>query len=153
MRTWPVYILVLLASCSLHKGYNKKIFGFAGGDREQKMVLQVPQGYVMEKTLLDTTGGKEMYYYYENGCILYYSRNVSWLTENAPLIPQTTASQELFSAKGTDKDGLHWKEMRIDDLRFGYSYVPSGQLELFEFALRNFHLRKSTILNGHSKNQ
>jgi hypothetical protein len=128
----------LLASCGYTGTFRQRDFSFSEGKETKRFVVKVPVGYATEKYVVDTATGKEQYYYYPNGSILYFSSNISWLTENdlmiaAKKIPQI--SEGLISYKGKDSSGLYWKEIRFDNLRIGYSYVPHNDLERFELAL------------------
>jgi hypothetical protein len=105
--------------------------------------LQVPKGFAEEKFVLGNAGGKEQYYYYGNGSLFYIAKNVTWETENQPMIGKAKelSVNRRFIYKGVDRDGLHWKEVRIDDFRFGYSYVPPDRLEKFEQAINSIQFK------------
>lgn len=141
-----VLILIMLTSCAYLQGYKTKEFLFREDQKIKKLVLHVPGGFADEKMVLDTVGGKEQYYYYDNGALLYFAKQVNWQTENEPLIHTGKIrgkSYDPFSFNGVDRNGLHWKEIRIEDFRFGYSYVPPSDLDKFEQAINNIRIKKS----------
>jgi hypothetical protein len=136
---------ILFSSCSVVDGFKAKEFSYQFQNKKEMLALKVPKGFAEEKMILDTSGGKEQYYYYDNGALLYFSKNVvNWQTENQPMIESVKdplVGKNVFTYKGVDKDGLHWKEIRMDGFCFGYSYVPSGYLEKFETAINSIRIR------------
>ena len=98
-----------------------------------------------KKMILDTTGGKELFYYYANGALFYIARSVSWPTENQAFIEYLKASsseKNSFSFTGKDETGLFWKEIMVEDFRFGYTYVSPAQKARFEQAINSIRIRK-----------
>jgi len=143
MRAAIFLMAVLFSSCSAIDVYKTREFSFDDNEKRQRVILHIPKGFAEEKFLLGNTGGKEQYYYYLNGALLYFAKNVNWDTENQLFIDKAKAISEnsRFVYKGVDKDGLHWKEIRIDDFRFGYSYVPRDHLEKFEQAINSIQFK------------
>jgi hypothetical protein len=134
----------LIASCSVIDDFNRKEFTYEGKEREHKLVLHIPRGYKEEKKMLDTAGGKEQFYYYSNGALIYFTNKVSWPTENDSIIRQmkpVSTDGESFVYRGMDKDGLYWKEIRHESFRFGYSYVPKSNIDRFEKAVNTVRMR------------
>jgi hypothetical protein len=138
--------IVFFSSCVVIDSYREREFVYYESQKKEFLNLKIPKGYADEKMVLDTTGGKEQYYYYKNGAVLYFSKHVvSWTTENQALIDslQNSSKKKLqpdYSYKGVDRDRLHWKEIKIEDFRFGYSYVPSDDLERFETAVNSIRV-------------
>lgn len=127
-------------------GFVQRDFNYSDKTAVEKMLLQVPKGFTREKMVLDTVGGKEQFYNYANGAIVYFSKDISWLTENALLVRQAKRSSNDGTVvwKGIDKDGLYWKEIKMEGFRFGYSYVPPAALEQFEQAVNFVRVRPAT---------
>ena len=137
-------ILVLTMSCGVIDHFKRTPFEYEESGKKQHLVFQLPRAYTEQKSVLDPQGGKEQFYYYDFGALLYIAKDVSWLTENQPFIEksnQERARSGRFTYKGTDANGLHWKEIRIEGFRFGYSYVPAQQLHRFEHALNSIRFR------------
>jgi hypothetical protein len=109
------------------------------------VLLHVPSPFAEKKMILDTTGGKELFYYYANGALFYVARSVSWPTENQSFIDDlrpSSSGQDQFSFTGKDKTGLFWKEIRVEGFRFGYTYVTAAQKARFEQAINSIRIRK-----------
>jgi len=134
----------LFFSCAVISGVKKKDFVYYSNEQRHAIVLQIPSKYKDEKIVLDSLGGKEQYYYYKNGALLYVTRNASWATENQAFIEQIknpSSSDGKFVFKGKDKDGLLRKEIQVDNFRFGYSYVPSSSESIFEQAINSIRFK------------
>src|SRR5437868_12341553 len=87
MRTFTAAVLLfLLPACMLFRGVRMKEFTCRTEQGYETITLFIPSGYTREKMVLDSIGGKEQFYNYDNGAILYFAKNPGWLTENAPLI-------------------------------------------------------------------
>ena len=136
--------MLMVTSCSVVDDFNRREFIYPGNSSQKKLVLHVPRGYSEEKKLLDTTGGKEQFYYYPNGALIYFTNKVSWPTENDSIISKMKSISpqgSSFVYHGTDKDGLYWKEIRHEKFRFGYSYVSKSELEKFEQAVNSVKMK------------
>jgi len=134
----------LFFSCTVIDGFKKKDFIYYSGKQRHAVVLQIPAKYKDEKIVLDSLGGKEQYYYYENGTLLYVTRNASWATENQAFIEQVKnpfSTDGKFVFKGKDKDGLLWKEIQVENFRFGYTYVPPAIEAKFEQAINSIRFK------------
>ncbi len=108
------------------------------------LALQIPAKYKDEKIVLDSLGGKEQYYYYQNGALFYVTRKASWATENQAFIEQIqnpSLTDGKFISNGKDKDGLLWKEIQLENFRFGYSCVPVPLEERFEQAINSIRFK------------
>src|SRR6185369_921233 len=81
--------IILFFSCSVVDSYRAREFSFDDHDKQGRVILQVPKGFAEEKFVLGNAGGKEQYYYYDNGSLFYIAKNVTWETENQPMIKQT----------------------------------------------------------------
>jgi hypothetical protein len=146
LKAISIFILAGFYSCVVIDSYREKEFVYYESQKKEFLSLKVPKGFAEEKILLDTAGGKEQYFYYKNGAVLYFSKHVvSWTTENQVLVDSLLTSskkknQQEYTFKGVDKDKLHWKEIKVEDFKFGYSYVPSGDLERFETAINSIRV-------------
>jgi hypothetical protein len=140
-------VLVCLQSCSVLDGYRTKDFVFQQESKREHLQLKIPKGFAEEKIVLDSLGGKEQYYYYASGALLYFSKDVvSWTSENQPQVDSIQKnspyqSEGNYTFQGMDKDKLHWKEIRMDNFRFGYSYVPKTELDKFETAINSIRFK------------
>ena len=136
---------ILLTACSTFSGMKKHHFEYWNEGDRKTVLIHVPSPYAEKKMILDTTGGKELFYYYANGALFYIARSVSWPTENQAFIEYLRASsseKNSFSFTGKDETGLFWKEIRVEDFRFGYTYVSSAQKARFEQAINSIRIRK-----------
>ena len=136
--------MLLVTSCSVVDDFKRREFIYPGNSNQKKLILHVPRGYTEEKKILDTTGGKELFYYYPTGALIYFTNKVSWPTENDSIISKMetfSMSAASFAYHGIDKDGLYWKEIRHEKFRFGYSYVSKSELEKFEQAVNSVKMK------------
>jgi hypothetical protein len=136
---------IFLSACSTYSGMKKHHFEYWNEGEKKTVLIQVPSPFADKKMILDTTGGKELYYYYANGALFYVARSVSWPTENQAFIDKLRPSlreQNQFSFTGKDETGLFWKEIRVEGFRFGYTYVSTAQKARFEQAINSIRIRK-----------
>lgn len=148
MRTILFFLLPLMLAlaCSGPRNLQRAQFVYREGEKLQTLSLPVPQGFNEDKMLLDTNGGKEQYYYYPSGALFYFTNKVTWNTENDSLIRVQQGSRfspkrASYTYKGVDRNGLYWKEVRINDFRYGYSYVPKSLVGPFDDALNAIRFR------------
>ena len=136
---------ILLTACSTFSGMKKHHFEYWAEGDKKTVLLHVPSPFAEKKMILDTTGGKELFYYYANGALFYVARSVTWPTENQAFIDDlrpSSSGQDQFSFTGKDKTGLFWKEIRVEGFRFGYTYVSAAQKARFEQAINSIRIRK-----------
>src|SRR5690349_16894668 len=88
----PVFLFILISSCSMIDGYRTSVFPYRELHKSKRLVIKIPKGFAYEKHVLDTSGGKEQFYYYSSGALLYFTKNVSWPTENAGFIKSESHS-------------------------------------------------------------
>lgn len=136
---WMLILLIFPLSCTVLGDYKKTDFQYYEEDRKENLSFKVPAGFQETKSVLDTSGGKEQFYYYKFGSLFYVARNLTWPTENEPFIlSKYPQADRMNTFRGKDKDGLYWKEIRMEGFRVGYSYVPEKELERFERAILSF---------------
>jgi hypothetical protein len=141
-----LFFLLLACACTGPNDLQRTDFVYREEGRLQTILLPVPQGYNDHRMLLDTNGGKEQYYYYANGALFYFTNKVTWNTENDSVMRAQVGSRYhpervSYTHKGVDGKGLHWKEVRINDFRYGYSYVPKALVGQFDDALNTIRIR------------
>ena len=142
-----LFFVAFLFSCSVFDEFKSKEFIYYEDGKKEHLALKIPKHWSEEKILLDSSGGKEQYYYYNSGALIYFSKDVkSWTTENQTRVdsvkkysPKKNLNKNIYS--GTDSGKLYWKEIQLDSFRFGYSYVPGGELEKFETAINSIRLK------------
>ncbi len=127
-------LLVILTGCSVYPGLKKRTFSFTMDKSD--VVLFVPARYKAAQMRVGLRGGIEQFYRYNHGAYLYVSHRAEWNSSNDQFIAQDTTQRVQanggFIYSGRDKSGLFWKEVRVDSLRWGYSFVPVNLLPQFE---------------------
>jgi hypothetical protein len=147
MKLILFFLLLTSSSCYLVTGFKTRSFSYAN-DKQQKKTfkLQVPRGYLSEKITHDNTGGKEQLYQYSNGTVFYVAYTRDTLKTFQPIKEEDHIPlphpQGGWIYKGVGKDGLYWREIRQDSLRFGYRFVPSILEAKFDEALNFNSLQK-----------
>ena len=141
--------MLLSAGCAIVDGFRGKKFTYEDAGKTQVITFQVPSKYADEKYLADSANGKEQFFYYDHGALFYIAHNPSWLTENAEFIQSRTASRRDSATiyMGVDSNGLHWKERRLDKVKYGYSYVPRELVDKFESAFQSLVIREKNARN------
>jgi hypothetical protein len=81
-------------------------------------------------------GGIEQFYRYNHGAYVYMSHRAAWNSSNDRFLAADTVqgieTNGGFMFSGRDESGLFWKEVRVDSLKWGYSFVPVNLLPQFE---------------------
>jgi hypothetical protein len=135
--------IIFWISCSINSEFNKKRFSFYRFDKPREIAIKAPKGFLKEQVKVGEFG-KEQFYTYKEGSLLYIGLNMTWLSDNQVRrnvpVPDSVRSRSGIY-KGVDKKGLHWKEIHFETFILGYSYVPPGRLELFEEAVNSIRFR------------
>ena len=147
MKLILFFLLLTTSSCYLVTGFKTRSFSYAD-DKQQNhsFKLQVPRGYLTEKITNDSAGGKEQLYKYSNGTLFYVayapdtSKTFQPIKEEDHIPLQHPQGGWIY--KGVGKDGLYWREIRQDSLRFGYRFVPGILEAKFDEALNFNSLQK-----------
>jgi hypothetical protein len=135
--------MIFWISCSISSEFSKKKFSFYRFDKPREIAIKAPKGFLKEEVKVGEFG-KEQFYTYKDGSLLYIGLNMTWLSDNQSrrnvAIPDSVRSRSGMY-KGMDKKGLHWKEIHFETFILGYSYVPPARLELFEEAVNSIRFR------------
>src|SRR5688572_4974422 len=137
MKSIFYILLLLLCSCAASE-VRKSDHTFRDANGSQKVSVVVPKGHKDEMATLDNGEVKALHYEFPNGAVFYYVYQPSWTTLNQAHIEAAKAGRKSRSDamfKGVDSAGLHWKEMRLENLRYGYVSVPAADLSRFENAI------------------
>jgi hypothetical protein len=130
-----ILLLLLVAAftgCVGPEGLKKREF-YTKVD-ENKLKFFVPLNFKEEKVAVDTAGGVQQYYNYESGAIFYVAYNTKIIQENLKWM-KDRRNRKIVPKDGIysgTENGLHWKEVRVDQLAYGYSDVPPAMLNEFE---------------------
>lgn len=129
-----VFLLIILSGCSVYPGLKKRTFSFTMDKSD--VVLFVPARYKAAQVRIGLKGGIEQFYRYNHGAYVYVSHQAEWNSSNDRFIAQDTIQRIEanggFIYSGRDESGLYWKEVRVDSLKWGYSFVPVNLLPQFE---------------------
>lgn len=136
-------VLLVISACSIGHPVTPKRFSFYKDNKPSHISLRVPKGFKAEKMKLGNEG-KEQFYVYPDGSLLYIGLNMSWPSANQlrkllPHIDSTTDRVGTF--RGIDSSGLHWKEIWLEHFIIGYSFVPATSRERFEQTLNSIRFR------------
>ncbi|HVG15012.1 MAG TPA: hypothetical protein VM935_08625 [Chitinophagaceae bacterium] len=100
------------------------------------VLLFVPSGYSQEQVQLESKGGIKQFYQYNHGAQVYISYRAAWPSSNHQFMAGDTVkvveANGGFMYSGRDESGLYWKEVSVDSLKWGYSFVPVNLLARYE---------------------
>jgi hypothetical protein len=138
-----LFMILLLSACSIGHPVTPKRFSFYKDNKPSHISLKVPKGFQAEKMKLGNEG-KEQFYEYADGSLLFIGMNISWPSPNQlrkllPIIDSTSDRTGTF--RGIDSSGLYWKEIWLEPFIIGYSFVPSTSRERFEQTLNSIRFR------------
>lgn len=137
-------LLVIFCSCAGYPHMKKRSFSYTLGE-SKNIVFFVPAGYKKEQVKVGADKGIEQFYQYNHGAYFYISHRAEWHSLNERFVslsndPVKTDEGE-FMYSGTDESGLYWKEVKIDSLKWGYSFVPVNLLPLFEQSVNSIRIK------------
>ena len=138
-----IFLILLFSSCAGYPRMKNRPFSYnLGGSKD--VILPVPSGYLKEQVKVSPKGGVEQFYQYNHGAHLYVSHATEWNSLNQKFISGNTPveiKEGEFMFSGTDENGLYWKEVRVDSLKWGYSFVPVNLLPLFDQSVNNIKIK------------
>jgi hypothetical protein len=118
----------------MYPGLKKRPFSFNMDKRD--VLLFVPAGYLQEQFQLGNKGGIKQFYQYNHGAQVYISYRAEWPSSNQQFLLADTVKGVVenggFMYSGRDENGLYWKEVSVDSLKWGYSFVPVNLLPQYE---------------------
>ncbi|MEJ7913583.1 MAG: hypothetical protein WKF70_10540 [Chitinophagaceae bacterium] len=129
-------------SCSFFKEFKKEQFSPAEGISFQ---ILVPKGWNRVQTTPGAAGQTTRSYHYANGAHFYIARTDSAVNQNewidtAQHIPLPFENGRVY--KGVMPGLLYWRQIQLEDYRFGYRNVPSEVEARFDSALNFSALMK-----------
>lgn len=138
------FFILLFSSCAGYTSMKNRPFSYnLGGSKD--ILFAVPSGYVKEQVKVSPNGGVEQFYQYNHGAYLYLSHATEWNSLNQKFITVESKSVEVkdgeFMFSGIDESGLYWKEVRVDSLKWGYSFVPVNLLPLFDLSINTIRIK------------
>jgi hypothetical protein len=121
----------------------QKQFTYLKDNRKKKLVFHLPAGRVNENFRIGEDDGKEQFYYFGDGSVLYIARHATWQTINEHRIDplKLNEKKQATTFSGKDERGLYWKEIHIEEFRMGYGYVTADKAEQFDKALNAVKIR------------
>ncbi len=129
-----ILLSVIFSGCAMYPGLKKRPFSFNMDKKD--VLLFVPSGYLQEQVQLGNKGGIKQFYYYNHGAHVYISYRPEWPSSNHRFLAADTANRVEanggFMYSGRDENGLYWKEVSVDSLKWGYSFVPVNLLPRYE---------------------
>jgi len=134
-------ILFLIFGCYSIKNIHKETFNFNDNGRNHKLVINIPKCYSFERIKANAEYGREERYWYKDSSVIYISDLKSGSTLNYSNIRgQKNAYAKRFefdtiTLSGINKFGKYWKEIKYNQLFYGYSNIPANEKKLFDHAL------------------
>ena len=124
-----LFLCATLSSCFLFSKYRRTDFTYNEGSQSYTIPVVVPKGFVKERTEVDSSGNTILSYVYKNNALFYIAHLEDTATQVQPIAedenqPRINLMTGALVYKGLDSFNLYWREVRRNDLRFGYRFVP-----------------------------
>lgn len=143
-----ILCFLVFSGCAVYPGMKKRPFSVSM-DRKDVSIF-VPSGYTEEQVRLGSQGGIEQFYQYNHGALLYISHRAEWSSSNLRFIAADTLkgmkANGGFMFSGRDQNGLYWKEVSVDSLKWGYSFVPVNLLPRYEQFVNTVRIKNNVNL-------
>lgn len=138
MRWYLLGLLFICNSCFLFSKFKERTFNYSTNGTAQAIPLLVPAGYTKTTETIDSTGNKELYYYYPGGGFIYFVHKVKpkeyrAINEDRHMPLQHPKGGLIY--KGMDKGGGFWREIQLENFVFGYNGIGRGAEIKFDSAL------------------
>ncbi len=145
MKFCLLAVLFGVSSCALFNDFKKREFEY-GPEAGNRFQVLIPKGWSKKDITLDSADYKEQFYTYKNGSVLYFIR----AADTTKIYQQFDTSRHIplihpnggLIYKGIDPIGLYWREIRINEFRFGYKGVPTETEVRFDSAVNYAALMK-----------
>ena len=129
-----IICIVLLMSCNPFRNFKTRQLESDG----KILSLSIPNRYIKEESRIDSLGNKLQVFNYGNGAYLYFATVKD--SVDLQLIDKEKNIAKLHSIggifyKGIDAKGLFWREVQIDNLRYGYKNVTRDSEIKFDSAI------------------
>ncbi|MGN6402169.1 MAG: hypothetical protein ACTHMD_17045 [Flavisolibacter sp.] len=124
-----LFLCATLSSCFLFSKYRRTDFTYNEGSQSYTIPVVVPKGFVKERTEVDSSGNTILSYVYKNNALFYIAHLEDTAAQVQPIAedenqPRISLMTGALVYKGLDSFNLYWREVRRNDLRFGYRFVP-----------------------------
>lgn len=124
-----LFLTIAFSSCFLFSKYRRTEFSYDEGSQTHTIPIVVPKGFEKERTEVDSSGNTILSYTYKNKVLFYVAHLNDTNTHLQPIndsdnIPRIDLATGALVYKGLDSEHLYWREVRRNDLRFGYRFVP-----------------------------
>ena len=134
-----LFLFSLLNSCFLFSKYKRTDFTYDVGAQAFAIPIVVPKGYNRERTEVDSSGNTILSYTYGNNAVFYVAHMEDTSVQIQPIseednIPRAASTTGALIYKGIDTNHLLWREIRQNDLRVGYRFVPRELESRFDSA-------------------
>jgi hypothetical protein len=137
--------MLILSCTTIQKGQRVKFnYSFHGNSRVVKM--SIPKS---AKLIKITAGGEgeEHRYLYADSSMIYITSMQGTGTINEPFIVQDQAmynqrfSSDTATMNGIGENGNYWKEVKYNNVFYGYSNVPLAKKAFFDEALSSVKVK------------
>ena len=139
-----VWCFIIFSGCVSYPGLKKRSFSFTMEKRDA--LIFVPARYTKEEVKVGSRGGIEQFYQYNHGAHLYISYRAEWGSSNQRYMKADSVKgiegNGGFIFSGRDESGLYWKEVTVDSLKWGYSFVPVNLLPQYEQFVNTVRIKK-----------
>jgi len=113
-----------------------------GTEKKIKYLMDVPKEGYKDKLIVSGSHETEHRVVYQDSSIIYLTNDEAGSALNYDNIQKISDKQQtgkLFvdtlSLEGQTKEGLYWKEVKLDEISIGYVNVPPDKKERYEQAL------------------
>lgn len=137
--TLILFLVTVAGSCFLASKYKRTDFTYDAGAQSFTIPIVVPKGYTRERTEVDSSGNTILSYSYPNQAVFYVAHMEDTSVQIQPIkeennLPGMAPATGAVIYKGMDRDHLLWREIRQNDLRVGYRFVPKEWESRFDSA-------------------
>jgi hypothetical protein len=131
---WLALLLLFVSGCS---PYRRSVFTYTDNGESISLPIIIPKGSKKEEQKTDGSGNTIKTYKYGNA-VFYVAHLKDTAVELQPIIRSWNIPRKSSSGavvfKGQDANDLFWREVRRQQYRFGYQYVPGAAEYKFDSA-------------------
>ena len=134
MKIIYLFIIVLLVACNPYRNF--KTAQFKAGDKT--LALFVPPKYIKQELKTDSAGNTIQVYNYGDGAYLYFAAVKDSIDMQVIDKEKNIAKPHINGGvfyKGVDANGLFWREVQYNNVRYGYKNINGSNEIKFDSAI------------------
>lgn len=148
MRTLiKILLLTFVCSCTVSQKQRIAFVYIHGFKKMNKVVMKIPKPAYIERVEAGGGEGSRVHYYYSDSSVIYVTDAKGIPTPNYSSLRTIKGIRldilwaDTFNLSGSDENGKLWTEIKLGELRYGYSHVSPANESIFLKAIYSLQVK------------